>query len=236
MDKDKKLVEDCNKNKKLLHEEDFNKLKKYVGAYKPIVILFWADEDYNCKALKTMMDDWVKAGDHIKMNIQFAWTDTDVSDVADALNVDDPQTIAVIHPEASGKKFTLKKNCKAADLQDIVDNIHKNEWFEEEKKKGFKDIDDLIAMHPFYIFAEGPKDAPEGETSKKLMDLIKPLDYSYEWYNVNFDERIKHWAKVYSENRPRKDEPAFPQVFFNQRFIGGIDVIDELIEAQVLEY
>ena len=37
-------------------------------------------------------------------------------------------------------------------------------------------------------------------------------------------ERIRQWLKVYSK------WPTFPQVYINQKFVGGIDVVQELVD------
>jgi len=48
--------------------------------------------------------------------------------------------------------------------------------------------------------------------------------YEYETFNILADERIRLWLKSYS------NWPTFPQIFINQKFIGGIDVLTELVE------
>ena len=44
--------------------------------------------------------------------------------------------------------------------------------------------------------------------------------------NIFDDEKIRQWLKFYTK------WPTFPQAFINQKFIGGIDVITELIEGE----
>jgi len=53
---------------------------------------------------------------------------------------------------------------------------------------------------------------------------LAKFDYDYKTFNIFSDERIRQWLKVYS------NWPTFPQVFINGKFVGGIDVITELIE------
>jgi glutaredoxin-related protein len=47
--------------------------------------------------------------------------------------------------------------------------------------------------------------------------------YDYKTFNILGDERIRQWLKVYTK------WPTFPQLFINSKFVGGIDVLAELI-------
>lgn len=39
------------------------------------------------------------------------------------------------------------------------------------------------------------------------------------------DERIRNWLKIYS------NWPTYPQVFLEGKFVGGVDIVTDLIEA-----
>jgi len=58
-----------------------------------------------------------------------------------------------------------------------------------------------------------------------LAALLGKADYDYKTFNIFDDQRIRQWLKVYTE------WPTFPQLFINQEFVGGIDVVTELIEG-----
>lgn len=48
--------------------------------------------------------------------------------------------------------------------------------------------------------------------------------YKYKTFDILADERIRQWLKFYS------NWPTFPQVFLNGEFVGGVDIVTELIE------
>ena len=50
--------------------------------------------------------------------------------------------------------------------------------------------------------------------------------YEYNTFNILADERIRQWLKVYSK------WPTYPQIFINGKFVGGIDIVTELIENE----
>jgi glutaredoxin-related protein len=65
------------------------------------------------------------------------------------------------------------------------------DWYENEKKRAFRDIEGLIGTHPFYIFIKGTKEEPYCKFTKKLFRLIKPPGYEFECFDIFSDERIR---------------------------------------------
>lgn len=173
---------------KLENEADLNKVKKDCSD-KAIIILFWASWDDNSETLKGMIEEMPK----VYKNLQFAYVDCDESDLVDTFDVENVQTVVTVHPEGSGKKNETSVGIKPADLTSLVEAENKfyADWYENEKKRAFRDIEGLIGTHPFYIFIKGTKEAPFCKFTKKLFGLIKPLGYDFECFNIFSDERIR---------------------------------------------
>ena len=169
-------------------EADLNKLKKDT-AEKAIVILFWASWDENSEKIKSMMEEMPK----VYTNLKFAYVDCDESELVDTLDVENVQTLVTIHPEGSGKKAETSVGISPSDLTSLVEAQNKfyADWYEQEKKRAFRDIEGLIGTHPFYIFIKGTKEEPFCKFTKKLFRLIKPLGYDFECFNIFSDERIR---------------------------------------------
>ena len=169
-------------------EADLNKLKKDT-AEKAIVILFWASWDENSEKIKSMMEEMPK----VYSNLKFAYVDCDESELVDTFDVENVQTVVTIHPEGSGKKAEERVGISPSDLTSLVEaqNKHYADWYEQEKKRAFRDIEGLIGTHPFYIFIKGTKEEPFCKFTKKLFRLIKPLNYDFECFNIFSDERIR---------------------------------------------
>jgi thioredoxin-like negative regulator of GroEL len=115
------------KIEKLETEADLNKVKKDC-ADKAIVILFWASWDDNSCTLNGMMEEMPK----IYSNLKFAYVDCDESDLVDTLDVENVQTVLVIHPEGSGRKNDANVGIKPADLTSLVEAENKfyADWYE----------------------------------------------------------------------------------------------------------
>lgn len=210
----------------LTDEASLNDLKKKCTD-KPIFILFWASWDESSEQLKGMMEEMPKAYNSLSL----AYVDCDESDLVDTLDVDTVQTLVIVHPEGSGKEVEKHSGVKPEQLTEIVDrenNFYKA-WYENEKKKVFRDIEGLINSYPFFIFIKGTKEEPKCKFTRRLVGELLP-GYDYKTYNILKDERIRQWLKVYTK------WPTFPQLFIQGKFVGGIDVVSELIsEGEFLD-
>ena len=150
-------------------EEDLNQVKK-VCTDRPIIVLFWASWDQPSCTLKSMMEEMPKA----YKSVRLVYVDCDESDLVDVLDVDTVQTLAIIHPEGSNKKVEKVTGVKPDQLTQIVEreNKHYLEWFEEEKKRAFRDIEGYIKTYPFYLFVKGSKEEPKCKFTRRLVEML----------------------------------------------------------------
>ena len=72
---------------------------------------------------------------------------------------------------------------------------------------------------------KGSKDQPKCKFTRKLVETLAKSDYSYGTFDILQDERIRQWVKVYTK------WPTIPQIFINQKFIGGLDIVLDLIDG-----
>lgn len=99
-------------------------------------------------------------------------------------------------------------------------------WFEEERQKAFREIDDLVKSPPgFFMFIKGSPDQPKCKFTRKLLETFAPFGYRFRHFDILKDERIRQWLKFYSS------WPTFPQIFLSGKFVGGVDIVCELVEA-----
>jgi monothiol glutaredoxin len=54
---------------------------------------------------------------------------------------------------------------------------------------------------------------------------LHPNGYLFRTFDILKDERIRQWLKFYS------NWPTLPQIFLGAKFVGGVDIVSELIEA-----
>ena len=186
----------------------------------------WASWDSHSQNLLSMLQEMPS----IYKNVQVAYVDCDeAEDLIDSLDVDTVQTVVVLHPIGSESRSNEKiEGIRAETLTDIVEKENKayDGWYELEKKKAFRDIEASIATFPFFIFIKGTKEEPKCKFTRRLVEMLGKSDYDYRTFNILENSRIRQWLKTYS------NWPTFPQMFIDQKFMGGIDVVTELIEGE----
>jgi Grx4 family monothiol glutaredoxin len=83
----------------------------------------------------------------------------------------------------------------------------------------------MVTTNAFFMFIKGTPEQPKCKFTRKLLELLAPQSYRFRTFDILNDERIRQWLKFYSS------WPTFPQIFLNGKFVGGVDIVSELIEA-----
>jgi len=74
------------------------------------------------------------------------------------------------------------------------------------------------------LFIKGTLNEPKCKFTRKLVETLKPFNYrNIKTLNILENEKIRQWLKFYS------NWPTFPQVFVSGKFVGGIDIVSELV-------
>jgi len=142
------------------------------------------------------------------------------------LDINQVPTLALFHPHKVAAE--LIENPSPEKLSQTVEthNEFYQKWFEEEKKKAFREIEDLVTAQPqFLMFIKGSPDQPKCKFTRKLLEMIAPKGYRFRHFDILKDERIRQWLKFYS------NWPTFPQVFLEGKLVGGVDIVTDLIES-----
>ncbi len=77
----------------------------------------------------------------------------------------------------------------------------------------------------FTMFIKGSPAAPKCKFTRKLLEVLAPGQYRFRTFDILADERIRQWLKFYSA------WPTFPQIFLGGKFVGGVDIVCDLVEA-----
>lgn len=96
----------------------------------------------------------------------------------------------------------------------------------EEKKK---EIETDIKEHNVILFMKGNKMAPQCGFSGQVVHILNSVNAEYVTRNVLEDDVLREAIKEYS------DWPTIPQLYVNQEFIGGCDIITELYQNGELQ-
>nr|QCI07230.1 hypothetical protein [Hypnea pannosa] len=86
-------------------------------------------------------------------------------------------------------------------------------------------IKTLIQQHPIILFMKGNKSYPKCNFSKQAVDILNTFNIEYHSVNLLNDNSMKNQLKIYSQ------WPTIPQLYINQEFIGGTDIIIDLYKT-----
>lgn len=89
-------------------------------------------------------------------------------------------------------------------------------------------IETLIKNNPVVLFMKGTKERPQCGFSKRVVEVLNNMS-DFVGVDVLADPAIREGIKVYSS------WPTIPQLYINQEFIGGCDIVLDLFEKQQLQ-
>tara|TARA_Y100001936_G_C15429831_1_gene338825 strand:- start:165 stop:482 length:318 start_codon:yes stop_codon:yes gene_type:complete len=90
-------------------------------------------------------------------------------------------------------------------------------------------IRNLIKENNVCLFMKGTPDAPQCGFSMTVSNVLKHLKVDFKGINVLDDDDIRQGIKSYS------DWPTIPQLYINEEFIGGCDIVKELFDSGELK-
>ena len=90
-------------------------------------------------------------------------------------------------------------------------------------------IRNLIKENNVCLFMKGTPDAPQCGFSMTVSNVLKHLKVDFKGINVLDDDDIRQGIKLYS------DWPTIPQLYINEEFIGGCDIVKELFDSGELK-
>jgi monothiol glutaredoxin len=85
-----------------------------------------------------------------------------------------------------------------------------------------KTIEDDIKANRVILFMKGCKQMPMCGFSARVVDILKEHGVDFETRDVLQDDGLRAGIKEFS------DWPTLPQLYINQEFVGGCDVVMEL--------
>ncbi len=86
-------------------------------------------------------------------------------------------------------------------------------------------IKKLISNDGIVLFMKGDSDFPQCGFSANVVGILNYFGISYKSYNVLEDDTLRQGIKEFSS------WPTIPQIYINGEFIGGSDILKELVES-----
>ncbi|MDB4430365.1 Grx4 family monothiol glutaredoxin [bacterium] len=87
----------------------------------------------------------------------------------------------------------------------------------------------LINRHRIMLFMKGIPSSPKCGFSRQIVDILDSFNVSYDAFNILEDDEVRQGLKVYS------DWPTYPQLYVEGDLVGGLDIIEEMVDSGDLE-
>ena len=84
-------------------------------------------------------------------------------------------------------------------------------------------IQNHIDNNEICLFMKGTPDAPQCGFSMAVTNILKILEVNFKAINVLEDQTLREGIKIFS------DWPTIPQLYIKGEFIGGCDIITEMV-------
>ena len=86
-------------------------------------------------------------------------------------------------------------------------------------------IKNLINNNDVVLFMKGDSDFPQCGFSANAVGILNYFGINFKSYNVLEDDSLRQGIKEFSS------WPTIPQIYINGEFIGGSDILKELVES-----
>ena len=90
-------------------------------------------------------------------------------------------------------------------------------------------IKDNNSKDPVVLYMKGNPTFPQCGFSSTVVQILKHIGVDFESYDVLQDENLREGIKSYS------NWPTIPQLYVNNEFLGGCDIIREMFESGELK-
>ncbi|KAF9945266.1 Glutaredoxin 3 [Mortierella alpina] len=86
-------------------------------------------------------------------------------------------------------------------------------------------LKELTSSSSVMAFIKGTPTAPRCQFSRQLLEILTAQNIRFSSFNILADDEVRQAMKTFS------DWPTFPQVYVKGEFVGGLDVVKELVAS-----
>ncbi|KAK3827400.1 MAG: putative thioredoxin-like protein [Benniella sp.] len=84
-------------------------------------------------------------------------------------------------------------------------------------------LKELTSSSSVMVFIKGTPTAPRCQFSRQLLEILTAQNIRFSSFNILADEEVRQAMKSFS------DWPTFPQVYVKGEFVGGLDIVKEMV-------
>ena len=91
------------------------------------------------------------------------------------------------------------------------------------------EIQDALKKDKIVLFMKGTRNFPQCGFSGRIVDILGQFNVEYQEYDVLQDSELREDIKSFS------DWPTIPQLYVDEEFIGGSDIVSEMYKEGTIE-
>ena len=95
---------------------------------------------------------------------------------------------------------------------------------EESQEELHERLRGLMNKDKVVLFMKGEPEAPRCGFSRRMVNLLAEQEVSYSHFDILSDDSVRQGLKTLN------NWPTFPQLIINGDFVGGLDIVQEMIE------
>ena len=92
-----------------------------------------------------------------------------------------------------------------------------------------EEIKNTVESNPIVLFMKGSPNFPQCGFSAVVVQILNDLKVEYKDINILLDQDLRQGIKDFS------DWPTIPQLYVKGEFIGGCDIIKEMVQEGELQ-
>jgi Grx4 family monothiol glutaredoxin len=90
-------------------------------------------------------------------------------------------------------------------------------------------LEQLTKQAPVTLFMKGDRNNPQCGFSAEIVNILNSQNTTYSTFDIYGDEEVRQGLKEYS------NWPTFPQLYINGKLIGGLDIVQEMMQNNELQ-
>lgn len=209
---------------KIQKTEDFDKFVADHQNYL-VIVFFSADWSDECKLMSSVVDEILK-NEELKKTTKFLELEAEEhEEISIKFNIEAVPTFVflrnkqVIQKVIGANAPELRKKIElASQVGETLSNIITKPDINTR-------LAGLVKKSPMVVFMKGSPQEPRCGFSRQIIEILKTQNCQFSYFDILSENEVREGLKKYS------DWPTFPQLYIDGEFVGGLDIIKEMVKS-----
>jgi Grx4 family monothiol glutaredoxin len=197
------------------------KISKELKEIRNLSVINFYAEWY--EACKSMNDVFKELSVQFPSLVYYSLPVEENEDLALELEIDSVPTFVFIK---DGKVLKKIEGADAPKLKESVEYYSKITVNDNQvRQENSRNLKSLVNSQKLMIFIKGTPQEPRCGFSSRLLQILKDLNLTFGSFDVLQDDSVRQGLKEFS------NWPTYPQIYVKGEFIGGLDILEELVKS-----